>query len=109
MVERVVIPAISPFVRATPRIFYAIAVLDFAKNILPLYTYLVSGRLHTFEYGSDVSPPLFGVFLSAIIYAAGWVAYGVFATIALSIHDQIQGLRLPADAGAMGRQGGQDA
>jgi hypothetical protein len=101
--------ALHPFVRATPRIFYAVAVLDFAKNILPLYTYLVSGRYQAFNYGADVGPQLFGVFLSAFVYAAGWVAYGVFATIALSIHDQIQGLRLSADAGAMGRQGGQDA
>ena len=109
MVERAATPAISPFVRATPRIFYAIAVLDFAKNILPLYTYFLTGHYRTFDYGADMGPQLFGVFLSAFIYAAGWVASGVFATIALSIHDQIQGLRLSADAGVTGRQGGQDA
>ncbi|MDB5711325.1 MAG: hypothetical protein JWL96_3395 [Sphingomonas bacterium] len=90
-------------------VFYAIGVLDFAKNIMPLFTYLSSGTYRSIDYSSDLRPQLFAVFLSAVIYASGWVAYGVITTILLSIHDHIQGLRLSADAAAMGRQGGQDA
>jgi hypothetical protein len=102
-------PSFPPFVRAAPTIFYAIGVLDFAKNIMPLFTYFNSGTYHSIDYSVDLRPQLFAIFLSAVIYASGWVAYGVITTILLSIHDQIQGLRQPADAGAMGRQGGQDA
>ncbi len=101
--------ALPPFMRVAPLICYAIGVLDFAKNIMPLYTYLISGTYRSIDYTADIHPQLFAIFLSAVIYASGWVAYGVVVTILLSIHDQIQGLRAPADAGAMRLQGDQDA
>jgi len=100
---------LPPFVRAAPPVFYAVGVLDFAKNLLPLFNYLTSGTYRSIDYSTEVRPQLFAVFLSAVIYASGWVAYGVFAKILLSIHDHIQGLRRAAEAAAMGRQGGQDA
>jgi hypothetical protein len=100
---------LPPFVRAAPTIFYAIGVIDFAKNLMPLLTYYNSGTYHSIDYSVDLRPQLFALFLTAVIYASGWVAYGVITTILLSIHDHIQGLRLSVDAGAMGRQGGQDA
>ena len=101
--------ALPPFVRAAPPIFYAIGVLDFAKNIVPLFNYFASGTFRPLDYSTDVHPQLFALFLSAVIYASGWVAYGVFAKILLSIHDHLQGLRMAAEAAALGRQGGQDA
>jgi hypothetical protein len=100
---------LPPFVRMAPPVFYAVGVLDFAKNIVPLLTYLTSGRYRSIDYTSDLRPQLFAIFLSAVIYASGWVAYGVFATILLSIHDHVQGLRQSADAAATGQQGGTDA
>ena len=77
------------WIRATPKIFYALAVLDFVKNLAPLYAYLVTGRFSSVDFTYDMRPQLVGVVLSALIYASGWFAYGFFVSISLAIYDRL--------------------
>jgi hypothetical protein len=85
----VTVVPLPDWVRKTPRIFYAVGVADFCKNMLPLYVYFTSGRFSSMDYSIDMRPQLAGIVLSAFIYAMNWVAYGVVATILLSIHDRL--------------------
>jgi len=77
------------FVRAAPRIFYGIGVLDFFKNLMPLYMYFTQDFFTGIDRSSDLRPQLALIVLNAIIYAVSWAAYGIFATILLSIHDAL--------------------
>ena len=77
------------FVRAAPRIFYGIGVLDFVKNLMPLYLFFTQDYFAGIDRTSDLRPQLAMIVLSAVIYAVSWAAYGIFATILLSIHDAL--------------------
>ena len=97
------IPVLPAFVRGAPRIFYALGVLDFVKNLIPVYvTYeqSLTGNAYPSLVVMDSSPLLLQQVLAAVVYAAGWFAYGIFAIILLSIHDRIR---------ATGGPGGGDA
>jgi hypothetical protein len=77
------------FVRAAPRIFYGIGVLDFFKNLMPLYMLYTQDYFTGIDRSIDMRPQLLSIALSAVIYAASWAAYGILATILLSIHDAL--------------------
>lgn len=75
------------WIRATPVFFYVLTVLDLVKDLAPLYAFTGQTRSQSIDYTSDVRPHM--IVLSAVIYAAGWFAYGVLVTIALSIYDRL--------------------
>jgi len=77
------------FVRAAPRIFYGLGVLDLCKNLMPIYMLFTSDYFPGIDRTSDLRPQLLSIVLSAIVYAAGWAAYGIFTTLLLSIHDAL--------------------
>lgn len=76
-------------VRAAPRIFYGLGVLDLCKNLMPLYMLFTQEYFTGIDRSIDLRPQLLTIVLSAVVYAAGWAAYGIFATILLSIHDAL--------------------
>jgi hypothetical protein len=84
---------VSSFVRAAPRIFYAFGILDFFKNMVPLYTYLTTGAFRSIDYNTDLRPQIAVLILSAAIYAMQWIAYGVFAALLLAVLDEVRALR----------------
>ncbi len=96
------LPELPRYVRAAPRIFYGIGVLDFVKNLVPMYI-LYERQLTDGIYTSlvpNAGPELFQQFLAAVVYAAGWFVSGVFALILLSIHDHVRSGGAPeADGG----------
>jgi hypothetical protein len=72
--------------------FYFVAGLDLIKNILlPLISYNQSGVFEHVVVTSDMRAEIFGKFISAVIYAFQWVAYGVFAEILIAIFDKGRG------------------
>ena len=77
------------WIRATPSLFYVLAVLDLVKNLAPLYAFIGQTRSQSIDYTSDLRPHM--IVLAAFIYAAGWFAYGVLVTIALGIYDRLDG------------------
>jgi hypothetical protein len=90
----VTLPALPRFVRAAPRIFFALGVVDFIKNMIPVYvTYeqSLTGNAYPSLVVADTTPLLVQPVMAAIVYAAGWFAYGIFAIILLSIHGHLRG------------------
>jgi len=84
---------LSQFVQTAPSFFYMVAGLDFAKNLLPLLQLVVSGESANIEMGSGMTLRYAIIVLSALVYAATWIAYGVFAAILLAIHQEVRAKR----------------
>jgi hypothetical protein len=80
---------LSSFVRNAPKLFYVVAALDLLGNLLPLEQYFVHGTFQNIDYDTSIRLQLFAGLLKACIYAVQWVAYGVFATILIRIHDRL--------------------
>ena len=87
---------LSGFIRSTPKLFYVVAVLDFLKYALPLTELYFDGRFNGVDYEIGLRLSLINMVLSAIIYAAGWVAYGVVATLLIALYDEVVALRAGA-------------
>jgi|APCry1669188879_1035177.scaffolds.fasta_scaffold392104_2 hypothetical protein len=75
------ITSLPTWIKFMPSVFYGVAILDLAKNLVPLFVNVAVGRLQSLD--------TFSIVLSAVIYASGWLAYGVLVKIALSIHDRL--------------------
>ena len=88
---------ISPFMRNAPKLFYVFAVLHFLKYALPLTEYYFDGRFNGIDYDAGLRLSLFTTLLTAIIYAAGWIAYGIFATVLIALYDEVVALRAAAE------------
>jgi hypothetical protein len=84
---------LSQFVQTAPSFFYMVAGLDFAKNLMPLLQFAVSGESRTIDMGSGLTLQFVMILLSALVYAANWIAYGVFAAILLAIHQEVRAKR----------------
>jgi hypothetical protein len=80
---------LSPFIRRAPKLFYVVAVVDLLKNLLPFEQYFVHGRFAGIDYDLDLRLQLFSGLLGAVVYAASWVAYGIFASLLIAIHDRV--------------------
>ena len=72
---------VPTWIRFMPSVFYGVAILDLAKNLMPLFANVALGKVQSFDS--------FNIVVAAVIYASGWVAYGVLVRIALSIHDRL--------------------
>jgi hypothetical protein len=88
---------LSSFIRSTPKLFYFVAVLDFLKYTLPLTELYFDGRFNGVDYEVGLRLSIITMVLSAIIYAAGWVAYGVVATLLIALYDEVVALRAAAE------------
>jgi len=84
---------LSGFIRGAPKMFYVVAVLDLLKNLMPMVHYVTSGTMLHADYETPMKLQMFAVLLSAIVYAAGWVAYGVVSTILIALYDEVVALR----------------
>ena len=86
---------LSQFVQTAPSFFYMVAGLDFAKNLLPLLQFVVSGDSANMDVdmGRSLTLRYVIIVLSALVYAATWIAYGVFAAILLAIHQEVRAKR----------------
>ena len=80
---------LSSFARNAPKLFYVIAGLDLLGNLLPLEQYFVHGSFQNMDYETGIRLQLFAGLLKAVVFAAQWVAYGVFATLLIAIHDRL--------------------
>ena len=87
---------ISGFIRNTPKLFYVVAALDFLKYALPLTELYFDGRFNGVDYDVGLRLSVITMILSAIIYSAGWVAYGVVATLLIALYDEVVALRAGA-------------
>lgn len=85
---------LSQFVQTAPSFFYMVAGLDFAKNLMPLLQFMVSGESANIDMGSSMTLRFVIIVLSALVYAATWIAYGVFAAILLAIHQEVRAKRV---------------
>ena len=88
---------LSSFIRSTPKLFYLIAGLDFLKYALPLTELYFDGRFNGVDYEIGIRLSLINMVLSAIIYALGWVAYDIFATLLIALYDEVVALRAAAE------------
>ena len=88
---------LSPFIRITPKLFYVLAAVDFLKNLLPFAQLYADGRFRGMEYESSIGLQLFGIVLAAIVYAAGWIAYGVVSTLLIGLYDEVSAMRAAAE------------
>ena len=84
---------ISGFIRNAPKLFYVVAVLDFLKYVLPLAQLYFDGRFAGMDYEMGIKLQLFTTILTGIIFAIGWVAYGVITTLLVAIYDEVVALR----------------
>jgi hypothetical protein len=84
---------LSAFIRSAPKLFYVVAALDFLKNMLAFAQFYVEGRFGGIDLSMGVGIQLFSVLLNAIVYSAGWIAYGVVATILIALYDEVVMLR----------------
>jgi hypothetical protein len=85
---------LSAFVRSAPKLFYVVAALDFLKNMLAFAQFYTEGRFAGIDFGMGIGIQLFSVLLSAIVYSATWIAYGVIATILIALYDEVVALRV---------------
>jgi hypothetical protein len=84
---------LSNFVRNAPKLFYVLAAVDLLKNLLPFVQLYADGRFRGMEYGSSMGLQLLAIGLSAIVYAASWIAYGVVATLLIALYDEVAAMR----------------
>jgi hypothetical protein len=82
------VTGLSSFIRTAPKLFYVLAVVDLLKNLLGLAQVFIDGTFQHMDYGAP-RLQLFASLLAAIVYAAQWVAYGIFATLLIAIHDAV--------------------
>jgi len=80
---------LSGCVRAAPKLFYVIAVIDLLGNLIPLEQYFARGTFGGINSEPEMRLSLFAGLLKAFVYAAQWVAYGVFAALLIGIHDRV--------------------
>ncbi|HEX4736739.1 MAG TPA: hypothetical protein VH331_04170 [Allosphingosinicella sp.] len=80
---------LSGFVRTAPKLFYVIAVVDLLGNLLPLEQYFARGTFGAINSEPEMRLTLFAGLLKAFVYAAQWVAYGIFAALLIGIHDRV--------------------
>ena len=90
---------LTPFIRLAPKLFYVIAAVDVLKNCMSFGEFFVGGTFRGINYDGNVKLQLFAALLSAIVYAATWIAYGVFATLLIAIYDEVARLRSQAAEG----------
>jgi hypothetical protein len=87
---------LSPFIRSAPKLFYVLAAVDFLKNMLPIAQLHFQHMFEGLEDSMLLKLQLFGIILSAIVYAATWIAYGVVSSILIALYDEVVALRVPA-------------
>jgi|GEM_PF-6327266 len=85
------------FVRNAPILLYLVGFADFAKNILPLIQYEMVGFADGVPIGGASRFLVLKLLLSALIYAANYIAWGVFAYLLIAIHDGLRERSAPSE------------
>ena len=88
---------LSGFVRTAPKLFYVIAVIDLLGNLLPLARLFGHENNVAIDYDFGMRLTLFMGLLKACVFAAQWIAYGVFATLLIALYDEVVALRAAAE------------
>ena len=91
---------LTPFIRSAPKLFYVLAAVDFLKNMLPIAELHSRHAFDGFEDAMLLKLQLFGILLSAIVYSASWIAYGVVSSILIALFDEVVARRAPAEDAA---------